>query len=119
LVIKLQHAEDIRRVTIDKPVSFAELVELAKSLFRDALPNPFILKYKDDEGDFITVTSDRELGEAFRLSQEQAILRITISGDEKKPAAPNVTPSFAHPQNPKKGREIPTRRICGIFEPFH
>jgi len=117
LVIKLQHANDIRRVTIDKPVSFTELVELAKSLFRDTLPNPFTLRYKDDEGDFITVASDRELGEAFRLSQEQAILRITIVGEEKKPA-PSFAPSTAQPQNPKKAEKSPFEEFVESWNPF-
>jgi hypothetical protein len=116
LVIKLQHANDIRRVTIDKPISFVELVELAKSLFRDALPDPFILKYKDDEGDLITVASDRELREAFRLSQDQGILKVTISGEEKKPAAPKVTPSI--PQNPKKAEKSPFEEFVDSLNPF-
>jgi len=58
---------------------------LAKSLFENALPQTYLLKYKDDEGDFITVSSDRELTEAFRLAKEQDILRFSISSQQQQP----------------------------------
>jgi len=85
IVIKLQYGQDIRRVTIEKSASLVELVELAKSLFKDTLPQSFQFKYKDDEGDLITVASDRELEEGFRLSKEQGIFKISIVEIRKEP----------------------------------
>jgi len=94
LVVKLQFGQDIRRVTIEKAVTLVELTDLARSLFRDNLPPSILLKYKDDEGDFITVASDRELEEAFRLFKEQGILRILVTEVKnlpKKTSSPNAT----------------------------
>jgi len=84
-VIKLQLQDDIRRVTVENPVSLQELQKLAQSLFADTLPEQFSIKYKDDEGDVITVTNDRELDEAFRIFKEQRILRF-ILGRTQKPS---------------------------------
>jgi len=56
-----------------------ELTELAKSLFREALPQPFSFKYKDDEGDIISISCDRELEEAIRLFKVQGILRLIVT----------------------------------------
>ena len=63
LVFKFQHGEEIRRVTSQKELAFNEVIELAKSLFRGHLPASIALKYKDDEGDIITVGTQRELEE--------------------------------------------------------
>jgi len=85
IVIKLQYGQDIRRVTIEKSASLVELVDLAKSLFKDTLPQSFQFKYKDDEGDLITIASDRELEEGFRLSKEQGLFKISIIEIKKEP----------------------------------
>lgn len=83
VVIKLQLNNDIRRVNVPGPLSFKDLHELAKTLFENTLPQSFQFKYKDDEGDLITVSSDRELEEAFRLYKAQDILRLTVAVPEK------------------------------------
>lgn len=82
LVIKLQHQNDIRRLTVEKPVQYADLIGLVKSLY-SALPSSFLLKYKDDEGDMITVSTQRELDEAVRLHENtNSVLRFTIFAKE-------------------------------------
>jgi len=103
LVVKLQFGQDIRRVTIEKAVTLIELTDLARSLFKDTLPPSFILKYKDDEGDFITVASDRELEEAFRLFKEQGILRIMVNelkNEPKKTSSPKVSQEQKQERSP-------------------
>jgi hypothetical protein len=94
-VIKLQYGDDIRRVTVEKSLSVKELTDLAKSLFRDNLQEPYALKYKDDEGDLITIVSDRELEEAFRLFKDQGILRVLISSSFVPKKAPASTQTKA------------------------
>jgi len=84
-VVKLQCNNDIRRVTVNEQLTFKGLTDLAKSLFGSSLNGAVTFKYKDDEGDQVTITSDRELEEAFRLVNEQQILRITIFPAETKP----------------------------------
>lgn len=98
-VIKLQFQNDIRRVTVEKVPSFTELTELAKTLFENSLPSTFIVKYKDDEGDSISVGSDRELTEAFRVLGQQGVIRFTLAASEKKNASPS---SPNTPRNPSE-----------------
>jgi len=88
VVIKLQYKDDIRRVTVDHLLNFSELRTLAQSLFENSLPSSYVFKYKDDEGDLITVSSDRELSEAFRLVKDQEIVRISIFAQQEN--KPNV-----------------------------
>mmetsp|Transcript_18933 Transcript_18933/g.26466 ORF Transcript_18933/g.26466 Transcript_18933/m.26466 type:complete len:398 (+) Transcript_18933:138-1331(+) len=78
LVFKFQFGEEIRRVTAERELSFNEVIDLAKTLFRGHLPASIALKYKDDEGDIITVGTQRELEEAYRVSKDK-VLRFMIT----------------------------------------
>jgi len=92
LVVKLSHKQDIRRITVEGNISLGELTKLANSLFGKELPQSFLFKYKDDDLDEITVTSDRELQEAFRLFGSQGALRFSIVAakeDEVVPQKPS------------------------------
>jgi len=88
---------------------------LARSLFRDTLPSSFLLKYKDDEGDFITVASDRELEEAFRLFKEQGILRIIVNEVKNVPKT-TCAPSKSQPQN--QGKSLLDEFVDGVSPYF-
>jgi len=64
---KIEHKGEIRRISIaDDKITFSELSNTAKQLF-ERIPEKFAFKYTDDEGDEITVSSDKELIEAVRL----------------------------------------------------
>jgi len=84
-VVKFQYKGDMRRATIDNPLNWEETCNLVKSLF--SLNEEFTLKYVDEDGDTITVSTDGEILEAFRYLKDP-ILRFTveekISKDEKK-----------------------------------
>jgi len=96
-VIKLQFETDVRRLTLEKLPAFAELLDLVRSLFESSnLPSSFLLKYKDDEGDLISVGSDRELTEAFNV-MGKGILRFTVV-----PVASKPTPSPSSSSNPNE-----------------
>jgi len=84
VVIKFQYKQEIRRVTVDNfGFSFSQLQGLANNLFGNTLPKELSFKYKDDENDMITVSSEQELQEAIRLATNQQILRIYI--EDAKP----------------------------------
>lgn len=86
-VIKIQYKSDIRRITVEKVPSFEELAGLVKGLFGTTLKQEFVLKYKDEEGDVISVTSDRELVEAFSVMKNQ-IARFFV--EETSAPAPST-----------------------------
>jgi len=87
LVVKFLYGNDIRRVTADKNFTWAEVTDLVTSLFE--ITGKFSLKYKDDEGDLITVSTDRELEEAFTFHKTQSTVRFTVVAEAKKPEVNN------------------------------
>jgi len=111
-VIKFQHEDDIRRITVERCLPIKELIELARSLFRENIPQHFVLKYKDDEGDFVTITSDRELEEAFRLFKDSGILRLHVTQIEAPKPAHSPAPA------PQQQKTSPLDDIVNTFTPF-
>jgi len=84
-VIKFQYQAEIRRAALKENVSFAQLTELAKELYGESLSqSKLVFKYKDDEDDSVTVSTDRELEEAFRLMQASnpSILKLEIHAEK-------------------------------------
>jgi hypothetical protein len=116
-VIKFQHEDDIRRITVEQCPCIKETMDLVRSLFRENLPQRFILKYKDDEGDFVTITSDRELEEAFRLFKDSGILRLYVHKNEAPQLfAPPLAP-MPDAEQPKK-MSSPLDNIVNTFGPY-
>jgi len=66
LVLKIKFGDDTRRLTVESAPSFAQLVTLLKQLFPN-LREPFTVKYQDEDGDFITITTDLELKESVNV----------------------------------------------------
>jgi len=114
-VIKFQHGDDIRRITVEQCLPMKEIIELVRSLFRENLPQPFVLRYKDDEGDFVTITSDRELEEAFRLFKDSGILRLYVH----KIDVPKVSPMVKTPiSKTEEQKTSPLDNIVNAFVPY-
>jgi len=85
LVLKISLDDDTRRITLDHAPDFQELVNVARQSFGVAATS---FKYRDDEGDVITVTCDIELREAVAIARKNnSVMKVFIS--EKKPSVPN------------------------------
>jgi len=85
--VKISFNDDIRRVSLERNISFEELVHAAKNLFKFAPASEVVIKYEDDEKDIVTVSSDLELKEAVSLSSRFGrVLRLFVS--EKVKSAP-------------------------------
>ena len=80
VVIKLQLAEDIRRLSVPESFTFEDLSKLAVNSFGKKLPSNYVFKYKDEEDDLVTISSEPELQEA--LQSNESLLKITISSQE-------------------------------------
>jgi len=67
----------LRRFSVPRTCTFQELCKQLKTLYQ--LEN-LSIKYSDDEGDLISVTTTEELNEAFRLSNDlrPPILRVRV-----------------------------------------
>jgi len=79
--LKVKLDEDIRRFSVPKGITFAELHSLVSKHFVLA-PENVQLKYIDDEEELITLGSDLELQEAKRL--QPTVLRLNVYDAKSK-----------------------------------
>lgn len=93
LTIKVRRGDELRRFTVDVPIEFAALSATVRSLFSLPPNAPMVLKYQDNEGDLITVSSDVELVEAIRVHAGNAgnILRLDLLVPKVAVAAATAT----------------------------
>ncbi|ELU14613.1 hypothetical protein CAPTEDRAFT_180567 [Capitella teleta] len=78
LIIKVQLGEDIRRIPIhNDDITYDELVLMMQRIFRGQLDSKdeVAIKYKDEDGDLITIFDSSDLSFAIQCSR---ILRITL-----------------------------------------
>jgi len=81
LTVKFYIGDEIRRLTLQDNCSYAFLRTTLSNLC--TLPRDFLIKYKDEEGDMVSITSDIEFQAAKALATEP-ILRLWICGDLKE-----------------------------------
>lgn len=77
-VLKVQLNDDIRRLSLDAVPSFQELESLVAELFGPTL-GKFLLKWTDEDGDLITLSSDSELAEALKLAKNAPSKTLRLS----------------------------------------
>jgi archaellum component FlaC len=80
-IVKVTLGNEIKRIAFDGTASFEELRKLVKTLF-PTLADGYVLKYKDEDGDIISIFSDLELKEAFRQIEHQPapqVLRLFVN----------------------------------------
>jgi len=75
--VKISLGEDLRRFGFEG-FSFAKLEEDIKLLYNLQPATNFTVKFQDDENEWITISSDPELANAFQLCSN-SILRLAIS----------------------------------------
>lgn len=79
LIIKIKTKDEIRRISLEQPPKFAELIKILHQMFSGS--SCFTIKYLDDENDLVTVTNDRELEEAIHcvaMLRQPPILRLFL-----------------------------------------
>ena len=95
VTLKLIFGDDRRRARVPSTdgFTFAALEKLVLASFPE-VNEPITIQYVDDEDEVITVATDVELAEAFRVASEEGrkVLRITVSGADA-PAAPAASAS--------------------------
>jgi len=74
--IKVAYGTDFRRFLLN-PITFVQLETMLKTLFN--LATEFRVKFKDDEGDWVLITTDQELVYATELSGSPLRLEIHVS----------------------------------------
>jgi hypothetical protein len=92
ITLKIKLVNDIRRITFQDKPSYDELTKTLQELYSSVDLKQYILKYKDDEGDLVTISSQLDLNEAFSFISEvessHNILRLEF--------IPNPQPQIVH-----------------------
>jgi len=79
ITIKSEFNNDLRRFTVNEPVALAELTTTLKNLYKIDNVDEVRLKYKDEEGDAISITTDEEFNEALNFAKDNNnLLRLSI-----------------------------------------
>jgi len=83
LTLKISYNDDMRRETHTGALNFESLIATVKKLFNTLTEDEvksLIIRYQDDEKDWITVSSDEELTEAISLlPTDSPVLRLTLT----------------------------------------
>ena len=78
LVIKASLGDDIRRIPIhNEDITYDELILMMQRVFRDQLSpsDDVALKYKDEDGDLITLFDSADLATALQISRSVVTIR--------------------------------------------
>lgn len=84
LCIKVSFQEDRRRISVDKGATFADVKKALRTLFQTVSEESWTkteIKYVDDEGDNVVLSTDAELAEAVRVADKQTrepLLKLTL-----------------------------------------
>ena len=95
LLVKVQREDEVRRFNILININWEDFSSRIEKLFSLSEVS-YALKYKDDDGDDVSVDSQAELEEAIRLAKETSTLRIKIS----KPLCRNIFKPLKMDQQP-------------------
>jgi len=87
--VKVRYGDDIRRLNFTpEEFHFSQLTQSLSKLFESGLSlDNFVLKYVDDEDDYITISSEVELQEAVRVAAKEDLLRLVLF---REPSSPYV-----------------------------
>ncbi|XP_054258816.1 protein TFG-like isoform X1 [Macrosteles quadrilineatus] len=84
LIIKVQLGDDIRRIPIhNEAITYDELVLMMQRVFRGKLTSTddITIKYKDEDGDLITIFDSSDLSYAVQYSRVLKLTLIVNNGD--------------------------------------
>jgi len=87
--LKIKYGTEIRRVQLREEESdFTGLVNKLKTIIPEFSLETMSIKYTDDEGDVVSLSSNEEMLEAMRVAVSNGILRLMLEPKTKKPASP-------------------------------
>ncbi|XP_071955586.1 uncharacterized protein [Antedon mediterranea] len=86
LIIKVQIGDDIRRIPIhNEDITYDELILMMQRVFRGKLnsTDEVVVKYKDEDGDLITIFDSSDLSFAIQCSNRILKLTLFVNGQPK------------------------------------
>eukprot|EP00128_Syssomonas_multiformis_P000474 Colp12_sorted_trinity150504_noHs@18042 len=113
VTVKVTFKDDCRRLaSINQDIRLQALVQKVATVFKFE-NEKFVLKYCDEDGDFVTLTNEEELQELFTTTNNKGekVVRLTLVKEEaeKPPAKLTKTVSFAddivHSPKPRRASD--------------
>jgi hypothetical protein len=88
--LKIKLGKVTRRISLNADESsFENLKQTLKRLFAIELTtDAFVVKYKDDENDLITINTDEELKEAFNVHKDKKLVKLFVVVPSAQPEEP-------------------------------
>jgi len=96
---KVQFGNEFRRFFLQH--SYSAMLDQIRTIFNFKNDDDLCIKYSDDEGDLVTVSSDEELAFAIELFSN-SVLRLTVAGpvlENNKKCAQRFGPKWAPKEN--------------------
>jgi hypothetical protein len=92
--VKITFGTDTRRFSLKEPVTFARLDQLTRQLLLLSGDANVTVRYIDDEGEYVSISSDEELVEAFLVAKAMPtkVLKLAVLADGFQ-GARSVAPS--------------------------
>jgi hypothetical protein len=115
ITLKLVFDGDIRRISLAAPPSISDLRKIVGEVYLAQLhpSQDFVMKWLDDEGDWISLMTDREIREAWNFAKVKAnsLLRVSINPVEAKKvsfptSSPITTPSTGTSEDKKTAEPV-------------
>jgi hypothetical protein len=115
--VKISSQSDIRRFQVPLAMGYKRFVRKIKGLFPEG---SFVLKYKDADGDLVTIDSAPAYRDAVKLAQtdNETVLRLHMTTDvdgkrlydedssDEEACVPSITPATAAPPHSLETRDI-------------
>eukprot|EP01112_Ceratiomyxa_fruticulosa_P024200 TRINITY_DN970_c0_g2_i6.p1 TRINITY_DN970_c0_g2~~TRINITY_DN970_c0_g2_i6.p1 ORF type:complete len:379 (+),score=93.84 TRINITY_DN970_c0_g2_i6:2308-3444(+) len=117
ITLKFKHGKEIRRLTVEQPLTYTTVTQLISQLFPD-LTN-YTLKYEDPDGDKITVSSQGEIQEAVSVALgTNNVLRFFVneksSETKQQPETPVPVVSTQPSPVPTSSSSTPAQNVPAI-----
>lgn len=117
LIIKATLGQDIRRIPIhNDDLTYDELVLMMQRVFRGSLDpsEELLLKYKDEDGDLVTITDDSDLSFAVQYCR---VLRLTISRPAGQQEGASLSPAVTEELRAIRDRVVHLLDLCSSSQP--
>lgn len=103
LSLKVKFNNEIRRIQVPKTLTYESLLEKLKFLIPTFSTETMTIRYTDDEGDNVSVSSNEELIEALRVATSNGILRLSVEAKAQNTAASPAPHGHSHGHGLRRG----------------
>jgi len=111
--IKVQYKDDLRRFSFPRNGSFLELEKVLRNIFSFSSSYPLVIKYQDDEKDWVTCSSDAELAAAFDFISPNGILKLLIPFEVPSPVKLESAPAASNVNAAEPAISVPVATFSG------